>query len=193
MDKKGIVLELHAHQATGIIFALLFFYGITFIAGYFWGKKSALQEFADQIKNESFSDKVYASLCSLYDVPPETTASRQVPSQEVNENSENKSIKDDEKDKKNENGQQVQEDAPRFRALLIGYATENQAQAYVDSLVRRGIEAQIIKHSSTSARGKKKAWFQVVTMPQSYLLTQKVVERLSIEDRLAGVSIVEEK
>jgi hypothetical protein len=163
---KKIAVEMHHYQITSLITALFLLFVITFLTGYFWGKKSALEEFAEQIKNESFSDKVYASLCALYDQPQgEALVVEPV----------------EEKEKP----------TALFVAQLIGYGTERQAQLYVNSLERKGIAAQIIKRTSATASGKKRIWYQVVTQPAPYDETQRLAERLAIEDRLAGVALVE--
>ncbi len=182
---KKIVVEIHHYQITGLIAALLMLYVITFLAGYFWGKKSALEEFAEQIKNESFSDKVYASLCALYDQPTDSAAS-QIAAPAIDGESQGEIIND-----QNEQQQEKEKVAGSFVAQLIGYGTEKQAQIYVKALERRGIPAELVTRTSVTARGKKRVWYQVVTQPASYEETQRLAERLAIEDRLAGVSIVE--
>jgi hypothetical protein len=174
---KKIVVEIPHYQLTATIALLLLLYVITFLTGYFWGKKSALEEFADQIKNESFSDKVYASLCSLYDQP--------------SENSENNELARTEDANESTRAAAPQEQQQSFVAQLIGYGTEKQALAYVKTLERKGIAARVFPRTSISAHGKKRVWYQVVTAPADYQTIQNLVKRLSIEDRLAGVSIVE--
>lgn len=184
---KKLTLEIYHYQLTVVVAVIMMLYGITFLTGYFWGKKSALEEFAEQIKNESFSDKVYASLCSLYDQPGDTpsdasgapTEPAQVTEIESEEPSESTGLS------ATDNSQKL------FVAHLIGYGMEKQAQAYVNALRKKGISAQALARQSRSAKGKTRTWFQVVTAPASYEDTQRVVERLAIEDRLAGVSIVE--
>lgn len=184
---KKIVVEIHHYQITGLIATILMLYVITFLAGYFWGKKSALEEFAEQIKNESFSDKVYASLCALYEQPadagPEASAEAATAGESQSSDQETPVANPEPEDK--------EKSATLFVAQLIGYGTEKQAQAYVKALERRAVAAQTIKRTSVSARGKKKVWYQVVTLPAPYKETQQLAERLAIEDRLAGVSIVE--
>ena len=182
---KKIVVEIHHYQITGLITAMLMLYVITFLAGYFWGKKSALEEFAEQIKNESFSDKVYASLCALYDQPAEAGTS-QTHARSVDEVPQGESISE-----QSEQLEEKEKPAGTFVAQLIGYGTEKQAQIYVKALERRGISAEAVTRTSVTSRGKKRVWYQVVTQPAPYEETQRLAERLAIEDRLAGVSIVE--
>lgn len=180
---KKIVVEIHHYQLTGLITGLMLLFVVTFLAGYFWGKKSALEEFAEQIKNESFSDKVYASLCALYDQPADVAG--QNGSGSVDEVQQGESISEQIEQ------QEKEKPAGTFVAQLIGYGTEKQAQTYVKALERRGIAAQTVTRTSVSSAGKKRVWYQVVTQPATYEETKQLAERLSIEDRLAGVSLVE--
>jgi hypothetical protein len=187
---KKIAVEIHHYQITGLIAAILMLYVITFLAGYFWGKKSALEEFAEQIKNESFSDKVYASLCAMYEQPTEAA-----PAQPVDEAPQGQACGPELEEKEKMAGSEAESPTGsavgNFVAQLIGYGTEKQAQFYQKALERRGITAEVVTRTSSTARGKKRVWYQVVTQPASYQETQQLAERLAIEDRLAGVSIVE--
>ncbi len=180
---KKIVIELYHYQVTALIAIIFMLYLVTFLAGYFWGKKSALEEFAEQIKNESFSDKVYASLCALYEQQGDTgTSAAIIPlGDSVEEPSQGDSG----------NNEPQEKALGAFVAQLIGYGTEKQAQLYVKALERRGISAEVVTRTSMTARGKKRVWYQVISQAASYEETQRLAERLAIEDRLAGVSIVE--
>lgn len=179
-DMKKISLDIHHYQVTALAATLLVLYVLTFLAGYFWGKKSALEEFSEQIQNESFSDKVYASLCSMYDAEKSSPDKQQ---ESVGETPV-QTVAPDTAVTKNDAG-------PSFIGQLVGYGTEKQAQQYVKALARKGVKANMVTRTSVSSRGKKRVWYQVVTAPASYADTQKLVERLAIEDRLAGVTIIE--
>ncbi|MBY0110195.1 MAG: hypothetical protein K2X90_03735 [Candidatus Babeliaceae bacterium] len=181
---KKIVVEMHHSQATALIAIMLVLFAVNFLVGYFWGKKSALEEFAEQIKNESFSDKVYASLCALYEQP--TDAESNTVAAPLADSVEEPSQGDSD-----DNEIVPAKNTSLFVAQLIGYGTEKQAQLYVKALGQRGIPAEVVKRTSITAGGKKRVWYQVVSQAASYENTQKLAERLAIEDRLAGVSIIE--
>lgn len=175
---KKLTVEIHHYQITGLVALTLILWGISFLTGFFWGKKSAFEEFAEHIKNESFSDKVYASLCSIYEQPGQQLSSSETLLVET-------VAAEEEQDTPPPAGTQ-------FVAQLIGYGTERQAQVYLKTLEKRCISAQVVARTSISAQGKKRVWYQVVTTPLPYEETKRIVERLAIEDRLAGVAIVEE-
>lgn len=179
---KKITVEIEQHYITILVTVVCLLYGVTFLAGYFWGKKSALEEFSEQIKNESFSDKVYASLCSMYEQPEQaisTDDTQVAPAAELE-------ISDEEKEENTEKQE------GQFVAQLIGYGTQEQAKAYLKSLERKHVAAHVVTRTSVSARGKKRVWYQVVTNAAPYDATVHLVERLTAEDKLAGVTIVEE-
>ena len=58
-------------QASYISSAIIFLFIATFITGYFWGKKSAIHEFGNNILNGSFADQAKYSFYSLYGSPVE--------------------------------------------------------------------------------------------------------------------------
>lgn len=187
---KKIVIEIPHYHLTGLIAALLILYVVTFLAGYFWGKKSALEEFAEQIKNESFTDQVYASLCALYDQPGGFSNNAHT-AHDTNGGEPEECVSNSLLTSLEESEDKDATSAAHFVAQLIGYGTQRQAQLYAQSLEKRGIAATVVARTSVSARGKKRVWYQVVTQPASYDDTQRLAERLAIEDRLAGVSIIE--
>ena len=115
---KKITVDLHHYQLPDFA-AFMAITGSRILTGYFWGKKSVLQEFAEQIKNESFSDRVYASLCELYDQPGTPEATETSEAQEAQEPIEEQA----------EEKESLANDQQRFVAQLIGYGTAGQAQA----------------------------------------------------------------
>ena len=176
---KKVVVELRQHQITVLAALVLSLYVITFLVGYFWGKQSILGEFSEQITNESFSDKIYASLCTLNEQNSESNV------QPAEESGKPETVQ-------GQNPESVAcADQKLFVAHLIGYGTQRQAQQYCQSLERRAVQAHVIPRTSITAQGKKRVWYQVATTPATYQETQQLVDRLAIEDRLAGVSIVE--
>ncbi len=48
-----------------IVFMCSFF---IFIAGYYWGKKAAIENLLDACQQEQLSDKIAYSLCSIYEM-----------------------------------------------------------------------------------------------------------------------------
>lgn len=190
---KKITIDIEQNHIT-LICASIFLLGIIlFTTGYFLGKKTALEDFAEQIKNESFSDKVYTSLCSLYDYSHEQ--------EKNNDNSHEVSLGEpiDELESLGVRSPEdmepvvLREPSPLYRAQLIGFGSCLQAQEYAQSLQERGIKVEVKERHSTSSRGKKRIWYQVVSLPTPYEEVQALAARLQASDRLAGVVFVKEK
>ena len=58
-------------QASYISAGVVFLFISIFITGYFWGKKSAIHEFGNNVLNGSFADQAKYSFYSLYGSPIE--------------------------------------------------------------------------------------------------------------------------
>ncbi|MFA6065956.1 MAG: hypothetical protein WC707_02125 [Candidatus Babeliaceae bacterium] len=65
--KDDNFLEIHyTYVPWALSGFFLIIFGI-FVGGYFLGKKSAIQDIMHQMKQESFADKIYSSISTLYD------------------------------------------------------------------------------------------------------------------------------
>ena len=66
---KKNLLELNQSQVSGIVACALLGTFFIFMAGYYWGKKSAVEHFSSQFEQDSFADRIYSSMCLLYETP----------------------------------------------------------------------------------------------------------------------------
>lgn len=184
MTKKIDDMRMHSltitHKHLSYCVALLIMgYLFTFIAGYYWGKKTTTENFIEQSGQDALADKVYSSMCSLYDViekendadAPENGDAQEaaVPVAEV--------------------VNKAQES--RYYAKLIGFGSKNSATAYVQRLAQRGIIVNIVERQSKSARGKTQIWYQVVTQPLPKDELTCIVNKLTAKDHLTDVTIIE--
>lgn len=64
-------IRISQRAAARLLLASAAVLGFTFFAGYYWGKKSVAEQFLAQVDQEVLADKIYSSLCSLYDVSEE--------------------------------------------------------------------------------------------------------------------------
>lgn len=136
-----------------------------FIAGYFLGKRSTLQDFISRVQDESFSDKIYSSLSTLYD---------NCSSEDKDEVEEDKTCED--------RGYAEPSADDLYYAPLAGFSTQKAAEKYRQLLEDRNIHVAVVK------RGKK--WYQVVTSPMSKNTLLNMIDDLKRRDRLAEISIV---
>lgn len=57
-------LQLDQQQVSYIVAGLLMMAFFIFIAGFYWGKKNAIEPLADQLASDSLADKIYYAFCS---------------------------------------------------------------------------------------------------------------------------------
>ena len=58
-------------QVSMLIAALMMVLFITFLGGYFFGKKYMVEQFVAKVEQDSFADQIYSSLCALSEYEPE--------------------------------------------------------------------------------------------------------------------------
>lgn len=184
-DTQGLVLSSQELKYGGV--ALVFVVLFVFAGGYFLGKKRAYEELAVRYDDECFADKVNQSLSSLYE-------------QGDNEPSDAEAGNSGEEDAcaivpladSNELSKDSQ-DEPRELAYaqLCGFGTRYMAEAYVNRLKKRAIEAAIIERESRSKKGKMVTWYQVITGTMDKRELEELVKELKKDDKLSGVQIID--
>jgi hypothetical protein len=144
-----------------------------FIAGYYWGKKSAVEQLMESLDQEAFADKIYTSMCSWDESANEA------------------------KDKTSEVESDVEEEdeakGALYSAQLAGFGSQKAAESYQLRLHHKGIAAQVMERISFTAGGKQKKWYQVVTQALEKSAIEDIVRRLEQEDKLTSVQITEER
>jgi hypothetical protein len=182
-DKEFKFNETQVRSGAALILVLLC---LAVVVGYYWGKKRAYEEFLEGCRSDSLSDKIAASLCSLYDADQDEDSAEGSESQDTllrtthNGNDHEKLAQ-----------KMTQETEALYFAELAGFGSARQAKDYVKRLQQRSIKAHMVEHVSRSARGKIRTWYQVVTAPMGYDELQALVDAIKTEDRLQGVTLVE--
>ncbi|MGC2310000.1 MAG: hypothetical protein WA432_00060 [Candidatus Babeliaceae bacterium] len=64
-------LKISQSQLQKIVIVMFLSIIFIFIAGYFWGKKTAQENLIKDYEQEAFADKIYTSLCSLCETEDE--------------------------------------------------------------------------------------------------------------------------
>ncbi len=205
--ESGIFLtSRHVSWVVSVIILACFF---IFIAGYFLGKKKAVEKFYRKVGQESFSDHIYYSMCSMYDksdlqqgAEGEENTSAKVVAVEQDVSSQDTSIaisstpaieKDISSVVESEVSNKIQEEkAPgHFYAELIGFGTHRAARKFADKLKKENIAVSVKKRKSKTARGKVIVWYQVITQKfsdKNDLIA--LVDDISAQERLKDVRIV---
>jgi hypothetical protein len=158
----------------------LFLLCVTFTTGYFLGKKYSVEHYMQQTAQDLFVDTVYTSVAS------NAALEKSVSDGDMAEVVQDELLKvADELD--------VAKDTDlgkKYYAELIGFGTENAAQQFVKKLSCKGIDVEMKKRTSTTARGKKRFWYQVVTMMyEDKTEMQKIIDRIVKEEKLRDVYI----
>ena len=177
-------LRLNYGSVRIIVVTLMILFLGVFIAGYYWGKKSAIEQLMENLDQESFADKIYTSMCS-WDESNEESKEKESTSGDNDVRSDN----DNDEEAFVEFSQQ--EPLPRFVAQLAGFGSHKAAQAYQIRLHNKGVEAHIVERQSGTAAGKKRLWYQVVTLPMERSMIDEMVNKLIQEDKLTSVNIIE--
>ena len=216
-------LFIPSRHVSMLTASLLMMFFVTFLSGYFFGKKFMVEQFVAKIEQDSFADQIYSSLCALSEYEPEELRALAAQDQEaaiqdmcedtdqdMQENNtvsvaQNETLPVQEPVQQNAQATDQPGNAPQlvaqqevvsapaksYYAPLAGYGTEAAAKSFVDKLKRKNVSATIKKHTSKTAKGAQRTWFQVVTRSYSDRDTlEKVVDRITKEEKLKGVSIV---
>lgn len=174
-------LMLTPIQVTRLSVGLLLTVFFIFMAGYYWGKKQAVEQLAVQFSQDSFADKVYASLCSLYDISEEGDKDKEEGDAEFEIETEASEASD--------NNEVVAEKQLLYNAQLTGYANFTQADAYCKKLIAKNIPVAIVTRISNNSKGKKATWYQVVTQPLPLEKLDPIIEYLKKNDRLKDIKV----
>lgn len=218
-DTDGLYIT--SRQVSLLFSALLLLIFFIFIGGYFFGKRKALEDYSQHLDQQSLADKIYFSICSLYDTQPlQQTCTAEVlddidepsldevavaidshdstvlhePMAHTSDQSvsgENVHIAEQahvtESGGSNIRCQAPQNVSKKWFARLIGYGTEGAAQKFSRRLQQQGFAVKVITRYSTTAKGRKLKWYQVVTEPfanKEELVT--LVTKLKKQEKLKG-------
>ncbi len=176
-DQNGIFLTKKQASITATTLVLLGL--LLFVAGYFWGKQSVIDGFAQRTSQESFNDQVdclltmqsYAAKTgnssnidsgaeqSVLDVDDQ--AESIIPQEPIVEDS--RSVEVLEKANQVASQNSVLKPKKHF-ATLAGFSKKSLAEQMVARLKKRNIEVLIKTKTGKSSSGKtQKIWYQVVT------------------------------
>ena len=166
-------------QLSFVIALLLLLAFSIFMTGYFLGKRKAVEQFTQEMRQDAFSDKVYTTVLST---AQENQLSIDNPllvmhADDVADLS-SQSINQDVAAIEQEIVAQQHEH--HYYAQLIGFGTEKAAQLFVKKLSTKGIETEVKKRISKTVKGHTSYWYQVVTAAYS-----NKNDLVSLVDRLA--------
>lgn len=162
-DNQGLFIP--NRQLSAIVAVILLLVFSVFMTGYFLGKKKVVEQFTQDMQQDAVADKIYTTLLStssevvttdalLVTHADDATQISPVTSEEIVVAAATNISMD------------VQ-DGPLYYAQLIGFGTEKAAQLFVKKLSVKGIETEVKKRASKTAKGNTSYWYQVVTAQYS--------------------------
>lgn len=186
-DQNGI--NITKKQASITAALLVFLSILIFIAGYFWGKQSMLEEFTQKTSQESFNDQLdylltMQSFTAKHGPLPEPTEEQEkngtqkalenIPDaleengkekeEEVVKSVEKSSQPKNKKESKPEEVKNQQISQEKHFAALAGFGKKSSAEAMIQRLKKYKIDLELKTKVSKSASAKgTRTWYQVVT------------------------------
>lgn len=203
---KSNVLIIGMRNLSLLVSGLIILFFFVFMTGYFLGKRSAYEDVAGVLVQDSLSDQVYAAMCSVYgnEDEKESAEEQQLESDEVADAAE-----PDAQAVKVADGESAVADAPalqtaidvpenvsavdtvHYYAQLAGFGSQESAERFARKLRAKNIKVTVARRRSKTARGKLISWYQVVT--QSYTdreALDTLVSRLQKEERLHDIRVI---
>jgi len=190
-------LFIPSRQLSFIVAGLLFFSFFIFMTGYFLGKKNVVEQFSDQMHQEAFADQVYTSVVAqMTEINSSENQAKLVAEAEAEitdtaiEMVHNDTITPPGAIHLDDNDQKELSASTYYYAQLIGFGTEKAAYLFVKKLAEKGIETEVKKRMSKTAKGATSYWYQVVTVSH----TDKdaliaLVDRIAKEENIKGAQI----
>ncbi len=182
-DETGLFVP--NRQVSWLLSFVLLFGFLTFITGYFWGQRKAIERFVNKVEEESFADRISYSLYTMNDrevsefeapdsenglgesekINEEGTAQPSVvvaqaevlPSQQEPPQTIHKPNPTTVMDEVNEKPKQI------FVAPLAGFGTLHAASSFARRVRKFDSDVKVKTRISSTPKGKKVAWYQAVT------------------------------
>lgn len=187
-------LLLSMRQLSFVVAANIILLFTTFILGYFWGQRYAVEQFVDKIDNNSFADQISSSLFSLQKnnrIPEDIMQSADMTTIEQSHCGKEVDQQDMTHIVHNVTANKPTISSTSYYAQLIGFGTLKAANHFVNRLQQKNIPVEVKKRVSKTARGKKIIWYQVVTKKYSdKSVLEKLVAILKEDEKLKDPCII---
>lgn len=180
-DETGLFVP--NRQVSWILSFVLLFGFLTFITGYFWGQRKAIERFVNKVEEESFADRISYSLYTMndrdiseFEAPDNengTTEAEKITEEAVIQPTVVIAQAETAEEKLQKNIQSadpviVKEEIKKdpqdiFVAPLAGFGTLHAASSFARRVRKFDSGVKVKTRISTTPKGKKVAWYQAVT------------------------------
>src|SRR5579872_3561499 len=153
-------------QLSILVALLLFLLLSSFIVGYFFGKKSAIENFSHQASVDIFADQMRTSTLLMTDnggeLPSLSNTMDIVNTTQETQNNISPTIIAADNSTHDVVVHNNEEQKTQYYAQLIGFGTEKAAYKFMQKLALKNIETIVKKHVSKTSKGRVSHWYQVV-------------------------------
>jgi hypothetical protein len=211
-DETGLFVP--NRQVSWVISLVLLFGFLTFMTGYFWGQRKAIERFVHKVEEESFADRISYSLYTMNDrdVREFGTPDSESSSDETNgvventvkeiivapevkivqiDNVTQSTVKVESVPKKTEIKKIVEK---IFVAPLAGFGTLHAASTFARRVRKHDPYVQVKTRISKTPKGKTIAWYQAVTGEfRDRDDLERVVGEIKKAEHIKDIKIVEKR
>ena len=173
--------------------------------GFFCGHQVAVNRFLHKVDEEAFSDKILYALYNINGLEQEeeesleeaTEAKGTVEVEVIQEVVETGDIQQEEAEEfVTQEKEEVKKEKEEivYAAPLIGFGTLHAAEQFVEKLKERDLTVFIKQRCSTTARGRKIRWYQVVTPEYTHKKDlEDLIALIQKKEKLQNITIVEKR
>lgn len=173
-------------KASACLSAIIIIIFMSFVAGYIWGKRNAIELNSQNMTHETFADEVSTSLFMHNNIGASEENSVENNNQAIDDyhsiTVENEKVILNPKDT---------DDKTFYFAPLIGYGTLKAAELFVDRWKKKGIDLFVLERKSFDAKKKKTiTWYQVITEKSSDKeKIESIITTVTSKEKLGKVSL----
>ncbi|MFT6765344.1 MAG: hypothetical protein ACJAZS_000220 [Alteromonas naphthalenivorans] len=211
-DETGLFVP--NRQASWILSFILLFGFLTFITGYFWGQRKAIERFVNKVEEESFADRISYSLYTMndrdaseFEAPDaengtieteksqEETVAQSLPVLAQAETKNNIKIAEVPKPQPTVSIQEKKEDIGKiFVAPLAGFGTLHAASTFARRAQKLDPGVKVKTRVSKTPKGKTIAWYQAVTGEfDDREELERIIGQIGIVERIKDIKIIEKR
>jgi hypothetical protein len=211
-DETGLFVP--NRQVSWILSFVLLFGFLTFITGYFWGQRKAIERFVNKIEEESFSDRISYSLYTMNDrdvsefeapdtengAPETEKIAEATPVQEptilaYDETKNNKKKQESSEPKPKAVMQETRKDVGKiFVAPLAGFGTLHAASTFARRVQKLDPGVKVKTRVSKTPKGKTIAWYQAVTGEfEDRKDLERIIGQIRVVEHIKDIKIIEKR
>lgn len=164
-------VQVKQSQINYIIAFIVMLFFLFFMAGFYWGRRTALKNVLNQFENDSLADKLSYAFYTLQDIQDSELSESEDSEQLQSEN-----VKPEILEAKNDDV--VDESVKLYRAYLAGFGTEKTAKKCFNYMQSCGFDIELLTRNSKTSKGRSVKWYQIVTKPLADMHElQNIVEK----------------